>query len=63
MNIFSLGLRNTNKLGAIPILSAYPMAALRMWVRPPLMTWGTFVEKKIKKLGVSHPKRAGRGKT
>lgn len=40
MNIFSLGLRNTSKLEAIPILSVYPMAALRMWVRPPLNNLG-----------------------
>lgn len=55
VNIFSLGLRNTSKLGAIPILSAYPMAALRTWVRHPLIAWGTFMEKKISQLGVSPP--------
>lgn len=31
--MFSLGLRNTSKLGVIPTLSACQMAARRMWVR------------------------------
>lgn len=43
-DILSLGLRNTSKLGAIPILSACQMGAQRMWVRP-----GQCVKKKSKK--------------